>query len=329
MTQSRTGGAHQDAGGANQNRRAFTLVELLMVITIIGILMAMLFPALEATRESARRARCKNNLRQIGIAFLAHAESQGGFPPGRTMIANGATQLQDFIQRGWGVDILPYLEQTKLTSQYDFTQAYFAEDNNPVVSTPLEVYLCPSTPNQNRQIKLAIGPLPTQVIDPPIYGAAGDYFVRGTSATNSTGQRYDTAISDSKITPLGDIKDGLSNTVIVNELAGRPDLYIRHAKQFDSTGAAISTDQPGWSAWASLNTMGLVAYTSDGTATGWNCIVNCNNQRDIFSFHPDGANTLFCDGAVRFFTAKDQTTAYVDLVIALHTRNGSENVSIP
>lgn len=309
---------------SRRTSHGFTLVELLVVITIITSLLAFLLPAINSARESARRLECGNNLKQIGLAFNVHAETMGGLPPGRTMKGTGA--LADQIQHGWAIDILPFVEQTKLTTMYDFTKSYFATENQPVVSTPMPLFLCPSTPNKSRSVRLASGPLTTQFIEPAVYGAAGDYFARGSSQTNSVGKKADSALSDSRYTSLSEITDGLSSTVMINELAGRPDLYIKTVKQYDATGAVVQTGQPGWSAWAGLNNMALKAYASDGVAAGWACIVNCNNQQGIYAFHPAGANAVMCDGAVRFISSKDQN---VDLIIALHTRNGGENAPAP
>src|SRR5438105_1065208 len=99
-------------------KHAFTLVELLVVIAIIGVLVALLLPAIQAARESARRAQCKNNLKQIGLALHNHESARRAFPPG--YISNSATKNGPGTGPGWGwgAYILPYLEESSL--QIDF-----------------------------------------------------------------------------------------------------------------------------------------------------------------------------------------------------------------
>ena len=120
----------------------FTLVELLVVITIIGILVALLLPAVQAVREAARRMACTNNLKQIGLAFHNYVDVNGVFPP-------LATTSPDYQVWGyvWGAKILPYLEQMPLYDQIpvpDWTSLPYPA--NSVGSTVLGVYLCPSDP---------------------------------------------------------------------------------------------------------------------------------------------------------------------------------------
>src|SRR5688572_10713150 len=94
---------------------AFTLVELLVVIAIIGVLVALLLPAVQAARESSRRVKCQNNMRQIGLAFHNHESSKGVLPPGW----NDSTPSRSYIP-----DLLPFFEQTGLLSQYDLTKSW-------------------------------------------------------------------------------------------------------------------------------------------------------------------------------------------------------------
>src|SRR2546421_7402718 len=96
----------------------FTLVELLVVIAIIGVLVALLLPAVQAAREAARRMQCSNNLKQIGIALHGHHDSLKVFPPGQI---HTSTSGEPYTTT-WGIELLSYLEQVNLQTRYDKTQ---------------------------------------------------------------------------------------------------------------------------------------------------------------------------------------------------------------
>ena len=233
----------------------------------------------------------------------------------------GTGELATRIQNGYVVNLLPYIEQGNLASRYDFKLPYFAEENLPVVSQPLPFISCPTTPDPGRMVPLSIGPNASQTITPHRLGATGDYYVRGASATNSQGVKANAALSDSRITRTGEVSDGLSRTVVVTEIAGRPNLYVRGQRQ------GVDTLQAGWSAWAGLNSMALLAYANDGRTPAtvgapntWTCVVNCNKNQAIYSFHTGGANVLLLDGSVQFLSANTE----VDTVYALVTRDGGE-----
>ena len=121
----------------------FTLVELLVVIAIIGILIALLLPAVQAAREAARRSQCVNNLKQIGLAYHLYENTNKALPPG--YLSNPATAV------GWGIFILPFLEQNPLYNQYNFSAPFYYSNlayginNQAVANTQLTVFQCPST----------------------------------------------------------------------------------------------------------------------------------------------------------------------------------------
>lgn len=124
--------------------RGFTLVELLVVIAIIGILIAMLLPAVQSVREAARRTVCLNNLKQIGLASLNFHDAHGAFPPARVTESNQVLPI--FRVEGpesWVVRILPFMEQQALFDLWDFSLSY-ADQAETVGSTPIQGLLCPS-----------------------------------------------------------------------------------------------------------------------------------------------------------------------------------------
>jgi len=126
------------------NSMGFTLVELLVVIAIIGVLVAMLLPAVQSVREAARRTKCMNNLRQIGLATINFHDANSAFPPARTTSSNQVFFL--FARTGpdsWLVRILPFIEQNNLYQHWDLTKKYKFQ-KEVATSTPVGAFLCPS-----------------------------------------------------------------------------------------------------------------------------------------------------------------------------------------
>ncbi|MEX1223982.1 MAG: DUF1559 domain-containing protein, partial [Pirellulales bacterium] len=129
-------------------RRAFTLVELLVVIAIIGILLALLLPAVQAAREAARRLSCTNNLRQIGIALHVYLDTHRAFPIG--CLECDASISPPRKQLAWSAAVLPHLEQTAVWQTVDYTARYNAESNLAAGRQVIPSYLCPSASQANR-----------------------------------------------------------------------------------------------------------------------------------------------------------------------------------
>jgi prepilin-type N-terminal cleavage/methylation domain-containing protein/prepilin-type processing-associated H-X9-DG protein len=117
-------------------RTGFTLVELLVVIAIIGILVALLLPAIQAARESARRSECQNHLKQIGLAIQNYNDTQRAFPMGRNRT--------DQFGVSWAFRLLPELEEQPIYATYDKTKRVDDEANARAMRTPIEIYACPS-----------------------------------------------------------------------------------------------------------------------------------------------------------------------------------------
>ena len=123
--------------------RAFTLVELLVVVAIVGTLVGLLLPAVQAAREAARAMQCKNNLRQIGLATINHHDAKGFFPPARLRSRGWGLPECESSQPSWYARILNYLESTAAGSQWDYAQA-FEQHPSALREFAPEVFVCPS-----------------------------------------------------------------------------------------------------------------------------------------------------------------------------------------
>jgi prepilin-type N-terminal cleavage/methylation domain-containing protein len=139
------------ANGTSRRRRCgFTLVELLVVIAIISVLVAMLLPAVQAARESARRLNCSHNLTQLGVAVLNYEAAHGVYPPGTIEPQGPIYQEPKGYHHNWIVQILPYLEERNAWAHVDQTVGVYHPNNAPVRSLTFRVLVCPSSADENR-----------------------------------------------------------------------------------------------------------------------------------------------------------------------------------
>lgn len=186
----------------------FTLVELLVVMAIIGALIATLLPAVQMARETARRAGCLNNLRQMGIGVHHYHDALGTFPPGgiehRTTInpATGRPYGASGRQLAWSVFLLPYVEQGSLYARLDTGKAFDAVENAEGAATVLSIYICPSVP-QGSQLRSGRGPCQ--------YGGIHGERITAPNNPPKGVMLYDRAIA------IAEITDGTSNTLIIAE----------------------------------------------------------------------------------------------------------------
>lgn len=291
-------------------RTAFTLIELLVVVAVIAILVALLLPAVQTARESARRTACVNNMKQMGLAFHQHAIVKGGFPPARTTKPKG---------HGWCVDLLPFCEGTNLFASFNMDFHFYEKENETVALNPIGIFQCPSLTamRPDRTVPMSS----TSNIPTTVMGKSGDYqtnhLVNNDGWPTGTGvpKRTGALMTENALQPMDNITDGLSYTCLVLEQGGRPEWWIKGVKQ-----AALNPTLPyWWGPWTSYQHFTFTAYAADGISTGFGCAINCNNSQGIYSFHPEGANIAFCDGSARF--VNKSITA--DLMYALITRQGA------
>ena len=142
-------------GEVLMKRHGFTLVELLVVIAIIGILIALLLPAVQAAREAARRIQCVNNEKQLGLGLHNYHATNGVFPPG---VWSRDRDGNVYWGYAWTALILPYLEQGMVDEQIDYTKQYYdgcgdRTGNWAVGSIPIAAYNCPSDPHANDLVR--------------------------------------------------------------------------------------------------------------------------------------------------------------------------------
>ncbi|MBI85647.1 MAG: prepilin-type cleavage/methylation domain-containing protein [Planctomycetaceae bacterium] len=217
-------------------RKAFTLVELLVVIAIIAILIALLLPAVQMARESARRVSCVNQVKQIGVALLNFESFEGELPASWAPAANS--------QDGWSVQgqILPFLEQLELHDHIDFDESYTAATVSiggmapqPLSSIRVPTYLCPSEIGDHQRTKNG-----NPYHYPLNYGVNVGIWYVFDPVVRGTGEGL---FQPAKRTKLRDVRDGTSNTVAVAEVkAWTP--YYRNAGQ-DNPPVPVSPESVG------------------------------------------------------------------------------------
>ncbi len=307
-------------------RSAFTLVELLVVIAIIGILIALLLPAVQAARESARRSQCSNNLKQLGIGLHGYHDVMGSFPFGRggtsTGPLNNSTRVSGFIP------MLPYIEQTAIYDQIR-TGGNGAPPYGP------QGWL--SWVNWNYTIPTLI--CPSDIHGRPAAGAVGQNnyaFSRGDSIHGIiTSQNLRGMFMYIQTVRISDVTDGTSNTIAMSERVRANFGIGGSSKPSIKEGTAISlanlntnpatnpaacfataTDQYFTTPPSVKGRFGTLWTDGEPERTGFNTVmppngpscvgdanVNADSSSGVYapsSFHPDGVLGLMVDGSVRF-----------------------------
>jgi type II secretory pathway pseudopilin PulG len=183
-------------------RKSFTLVELLVSIAIIGLLVALLLPAVQSAREAARKSSCKNNLHQIGLAIAQYQAAKRIFPTGciEWRPPGGPSTLKQFA---WSALILPYLERSNVSHKIDFHYPYDHPVNAKIAKTEIGIYICPSAVSDDRAGRTDYGGLFGQRI--------------------SNNKPDDGVFVYNRSFGPSDVRDGLSNTMAVAEDVAGPD----------------------------------------------------------------------------------------------------------
>lgn len=313
----------------NCRRCGFTLVELLVVIAVIGVMVGLLLPAVQAAREAARRMSCSNNLKQIGLALHNYAGVHRHFPRETYF-----TQRSDgsFFYGSWIPQILPYFEQQALSDFYDHRSSFFEPANRQAIETKLTLFECPSTPGGTKmtttlraryasgwQIHTDRGAFTSDYAGQRgIHASTFPIYTQGGTPPRNLG-----AFGGGSDVGFQHITDGTSNTIIVHESAGRAN-WIRRDRAINQT-VLNPPEFGGWfDYWAGPCAGWMYGFQDDGLGIRGPRFINASNKwANPLSFHPGGIQVAMADGSVRFLS----DSIDIGTFIALCTRSGGEVIS--
>jgi len=301
-----------------RNGRGFTLVELLVVIAIIGILVALLLPAIQAAREAARRSQCANNLKQLALGLANYEGTHRVFPPGEVhggpwnagyQSNNGGRPHCDWDgQIGcWMNLIFPFIEQQAAYDKLDFEiwPQYASAENREVMQMPFDTFLCPSDPYRGLTTSWGPGGSQNRCYIIHYYGVAGPDENSTLQQPGSSGSTYGHCnkhrgmfYNDSNV-KIADVIDGTSNTAMLCEVWGR-----------------TTVDHAGSDSSRAMNLHAVVYF-------GYTPNSNRSSPWRANSFHPGGVQIAFADGTVHFV----QDTIDLATWRAIATIRGGEDLA--
>ena len=304
----------------SQATRGFTLVELLVVIAIIGILIAMLLPAVQAAREAARRMSCANSLKQQGLALHMYNDAHGSFPDGGPFGPN-TDQLD--ITFSFHAHILPYMEQEVAFKKFDLSAPIGTANNLAVALELSPLFCCPSyagdmtdsiTKNYegDRENDWKICTY-SGICGARLSGVALNTHMVQTSNATCRGYYFNGIFYPGSKVQLRDISDGSSNTLAMGERA--IDLRVW-------TRGTFYTGTPTSPSTVCIASAKNVIVPINNPDQSYNGVSHGFNSSPFGSYHPGGAHFLFADGSVTFQNENIDMDAY----LALSTRNGAEIV---
>jgi len=325
------------------NRKGFTLVELLVVIAIIGILIALLLPAVQAARESARRTQCNNNLKQFGVAIHNYHDTFRRLPASDSGVWNNSGSLTN-NQISEHARLLPYMEQTNVFQLVNFAVKWNDPLNAVAAAFNVSPFICPS--DSHTLVPATYGPN-------NYFGNQGTQILYGgVPPTNPTNPNFGMPPADgifytNSFMPFADVLDGLSNTAAFAEkVTGdfnngistpksdtfQPGTYPATPDQALAQCRAIDVTNLAFQGYSNIGAPWLEAYHS----TTYYYHVAPPNERSCMyppgrimtttnSYHPGGVQVCLCDGSVRWISDGVDLFAWR----ALGSRRGGEAMTIP
>ncbi len=328
-------------------RRGFTLIELLVVIAIIGVLIALLLPAVQQAREAARRIHCTNNLKQLGLAVMNYESTHNVLPPQQTMIIVGNAQPTSYTSWGISARLAPYMELGPMYDAMNFSLKYSDATNTTVSYLQIKYLICPSEINTTPADS-------TKPFGVSNYGwSVGDWYVFGGGGAPLNRSAF--AVNTSR--GLAAFTDGLSNTLLAAEVKANQPLYKSCTTPSGIGPNTFPPDNPTSATFVAQNytngckadlghtkwSIGSACYDGFTTALtpnyrvivspkGLDIDYDTNDENNggptyaaitARSYHPGGVQVLLGDGGVRFI----KSTIGCPTWRALGTIAGGEVVS--
>ena len=303
------------ADRSRPSRRGFTLIELLVVSSIVGLLLALILPAVQSAREAARRIQCASNLRQLGLALGAYHDTMGVYPPGRVLsydprfAGSNPPCTSKYVDKSAWICILPQLDQVRLYNAVNQSTTILGAENSTIHPVSIGVLACPSDPDAGHARSAY-----SKVVGPPgMPGGAGPFMASFTSYAGVYGSLYVNALprprTDCLISPKlavqvdGSFHDlGSTSLRSILDGSGQTLLVVEHAATALRTMADVDPTIPMEYGWY---------YTGNWGDTLVTTMYPMNLHRRAksptagiiygpSSMHPGGLNALFADGSVRF-----------------------------
>jgi prepilin-type N-terminal cleavage/methylation domain-containing protein/prepilin-type processing-associated H-X9-DG protein len=327
----------------HHSRKAFTLIELLVVIAIIAVLIGLLLPAVQKVRESASRLKCKNNLKQIGLALHNYHDTHMSFPAGYESSVGPGGPADDLGPGwGWAAKILPQMEQENVTRNIHFDKDITDPINKDIRQTVLKIFQCPSDVQPKDTFTVDVLNDPTPDYSTPLLDVNGDSVEVAHSSYVGIFGNPEITVDPGYLLPdpdrsvvhrgmfyrnsnvrISDVLDGTSNTLFVGERS----VNLAYATWTGSvTGGQVPPKIPDTYNFgpegAPVLVLGHTGDASDVPPHTPNS--SANHVDDFWSRHVEGVNFLFVDGSVRSINNAIDPTVWW----AVGTRAGGEIVSV-